>query len=342
MDAVAITYHRMAESEIHVLQAQLRDLPAFTERDAISARYTVLTKSQEELTADLSSAIGLFQRKSEIGALESDRLERCMADLIMLLIHKHLFTKGRTILIQGPVFPKLVGRIGYRFPRSDLTIAFVSCEERMVDGHGWAQWDGPFPGYEEEKMTRSYFDRSNGVRVDLFCQGLGRHQLDYVTPVGYSVGMRTKITRNSKNFLRFAEFLKKARDQQKAQGELRLLKVVAARTDQPQTVPAKAPPAVSREQISASKGEIPPEVEEIVFNGISSKKLTTQIGQRRYAVLREFLERDGHGSLPTRKNFEFLQFVEAKVKGKDFGPRFVYGVAQLRRWFTDFDAGIGP
>lgn len=348
MNVTAVTYDWQL-GEVHTLNAHKFDLATNTEVDRLSAKYKSLTKSQEELRVDVSSAIGLFQRKSEIGALESARLERCLADLLMLLVQAELSSKGKTILIQGPPFPKLIGRIGYRYPRCDLTIAFVSMDERFLKGGSTVSnldrqdWDGPFPGYEEERITRRYFSRSRKIRVDLFAQGLGRYPLDYKAD-GNAIGVRAKLAANSENFLAFSKYL--SQHHGGVQRKLQLTDTnnevaVAARNDaqkeDKKVVPPVSTTAAQFVERNANFEAIPSGLEEAIFQGISTATLNTVSGQQRYATLRQFLDHDGIG--PLSKNFNFLQYVELQIKEKRLKKTFVYSVEDLRRWYREFQQG---
>jgi hypothetical protein len=370
MDVTAVTYEPHF-GDFYTLNVHKIDLATGGKRDALSTKYKPLTKSQEELRDDVSSAIGLFQTKSKIGARESARLERCLADLLMLLVQEELASKGKTILIQGPLFPKLLGRIGYRYPRRDLTIAFVSIDEVSSEDNsivlklGPQDWDGPFPWYEEERITRTYFSKRGNVRVDLFAQGLGRYPLDFYDADGYAIGVRAKLAANSQNFLAFAKYLNQIRHGMQLAWPLDVTKneideaarndawkedgkvtpppdstSAAREQDGKVTTPPNSPGAARVSGRNTNLESVPSGVEEAIFQGISSVSLNTEIGQQRYDKIQQFLKHDGLGSL--LKNVDFLKFVEVKIKEKKIKKTIVYSIEDLRRWYSEFQHGNMP
>ena len=345
MDAMAVTYE-WSPGEPHTLHAHKIDLATNAEVDFLSGKYKPLSKSQEELRVDVSSAIGLFERKSEIGPHESARLERCLADLLMLLVQPEFSSKGKTILVEGPPFPKLVGRIGYRYPRADLTIAFVTPDERFLknasfdSGPNTPIWDGPFPGYEEERITRTFFHGPANTRVDLFSQGLNRYPQEY-TVDGYPLGIKSKLAANSERFLAFSNYLREKNGE--VQRTFRFVERneglrKAARDDVPMADKEVIPSVrtVAGQSIIKDAGLVsdPPGLEAAIFKGVSSAAPNTQTGQQRYMVLRQFFDEDG--IVLTAEKFRFLQYIEERMVEKKSKKTYVYTLNELRDWYSAY------
>lgn len=151
----------------------------------VLAQYNPLPMKARESTIDVSSPIGLFRTASPISPEENERLERCLSDLILWVIHPQLAKAPRVLLIQGPTLNKLIGRLAYRFPRAELTIAVVTINafpHRMnpISPHHDADrdWDGPSPPFHVDSIVRGYVLKHSVIRVDLFAQGLSKYPVD--------------------------------------------------------------------------------------------------------------------------------------------------------------------
>lgn len=165
---------------------------------------------------DVSSPIGLFQTASSISPEENERLERCLSDLLVWVIQPQLaIAPPSVILIQGGdrrPLNKLIGRLAYRFPRAELTIAVVTIDAAPQhtnprSAHLDTDWDGPIPPFHVESMTRTYFYKRDGVRVDVFAQGLSRYPVDEVQgPIAY--GAEAKLRQARDSILKFAGTLR--------------------------------------------------------------------------------------------------------------------------------------
>jgi hypothetical protein len=150
--------------------------------ESIEVRYGGERAPIPEILADASSPIGLFRdRRQTISDTENERLERCLADLLMCQLPSQLHEVAATIFVQGPPLSKLVGRIAYRYPRPEIAIAFVTVDDRYfappphptaIHGSGH-EWDGPFPDLQEESLTRRFYSIFEPrLRVDFLTQTL--------------------------------------------------------------------------------------------------------------------------------------------------------------------------
>lgn len=338
MGAMALTYE-WQPGELHRLTACKTDLDTRS-KEFLSGSYVPLTKGDEDLTIDVSSAIGLFERKSEVGARESARLERCLADLLMLLVQPELSKKGNTILIEGPQFPKIIGRIGYRYPRTDITIAFVTADEspsktaRASGTYKARPWDGPYPGYEEEHLTRSYFSTSDSTRVDLFSQGLGHFSL-YHEAEGCPIGAEAKLSASSNYIRKFSTMLlARKRHHQRELLPLDQPRIKSSvMRDNLNESNANSDDTTHRSIAAKAGGEVPTGINEAIFEGLSSAKLNTEAGRQRFSVLLAYFEADGLGSFV--EQFRFLEYVEQKLRETKAKRSFVFTIHDLRTWRSE-------
>lgn len=107
--------------------------------------------------------------REQVKCLE-DRFERMLADALMATIHRIIeeHPKAR-IVIQGPAFPKLLGRLSYRNMRDgDLDILFMTFRRRFLTPSPLLRHEvlsdkslgylyGPIPSFHEEAYTRKYY-----------------------------------------------------------------------------------------------------------------------------------------------------------------------------------------
>jgi hypothetical protein len=321
---------------------------------SIDARYLAEPQAASEMNLDASSAIGLFRdRRQTISEAENERLERCLSDLLLCQLHPHLQDPGVTIFIQGPPLSKLIGRIGYRYPRPEVTIAFVTVDERYFSppsyppatSDGDSDWDGPFPDLQQESLTRRfYFNSQPQVRVDYFTQAMGQIY------AGGGEGQQTpdlslRLHDQTAAILEFAEALRKLRDSRnrriKVAGEIqstlfgvdRPVERLAARTTvigQRSTDDGDATirPSPQRKKSGLSDSE--------TFRAIFGEPQTKGAKGRREALV-TFAKDTDLGSLADI--VEFLHFVQRTLEVKKPPGSWVFGPADLRRWFSEHDAG---
>lgn len=310
----------------------------------LTCHYNPLREDLQELRADVSSPIGLFRAKQlNISEKENERLERCLADLLMCFIHPHLQESGATILIQGPPLSKLIGRIGYRYPRPDLTIAFVTTDARFFRPPAIApdsddDWDGPFPDLQEESiMRRFYYLRDLRVRVDLFAQGLHRFPADEYKD-NFPRGVLAKLSAASSSIIEFAKDIQ-TRQQPHVEPQKANLKriprsmfekdseLLAAR--EPET--SSGASRVENLPLSMPSRNVAPALSnEEIFDAIF-KNRNLKTGQKQFEELGKFFRAGDLGSF--HKRVDFLRFVKAKNKA--------FSQGDLENWLPDSDAGRG-
>jgi hypothetical protein len=311
----------------------------------LTCHYSPLREDLQELRADVSSPIGLFRAKQlNITEKENERLERCLADLLMCFLHPHLREHGTTILIKGPPLSKLIGRIGYRYPRPDLTIAFVTTDTQFfrppaITPDSDDDWDGPFPDLQEESITRRfYYLRDPQVRVDLFAQGLHRFPAnEYINNVPH--GVLAKLRTASGSIIEFAKDIQ-TRQQQQAEPQkanLKRMPVSLFEQDSERLAARNEPVASSGANrvgnlplSTPSRNAAPALSNEEIFDAIF-KNRNSKTGEKQFEELSKFFREGDLGSFHER--IDFLRSIKAKSK--------VFSQRDLANWFSEFDAGRG-
>lgn len=319
-------------------------------QELLEASYRADPSITSELRVeDASSAVGLFrERRQTISEAENERLERCLSDLLLCELHPHLCETDAVVLIKGPPLPKLIGRIGYRFPRRGVTIAFVTVDARYFSAPRQppavpernSDWDGPFPGEQEESLTRCFYSRSEPrLRVDFFTQALNGTVAD---PKGESVrpGLAEMLSRHAEIIKRFAQSL--LLDSGRA-GVRRLPMAgeLPARVgnlfEEPELQPRvrEAARAGGREQPRQSPTVRPQTIksdlaDEEAFRAIVGE-LHSQTAKRLFRDLGSLAQHDHLG--PLGNNLPFLRFVRKK-RDANKHPRSW----NLSQWYEEFQS----
>lgn len=315
-----------------------------------------LTKVRQS-PVDVSSPIGLFQTASSITPEENERLERCLSDLLVWVIQPQLaISPLGVILIQGGdhrPLNKLIGRLAYRFPRAELTIAVVTSDAapstNPPSAHLDTDWDGPIPPFHVDSIIRTYFYKRNGVRVDLFAQGLSKYPVDEVQ--GYvAYGVEAKLYQAQDWILKFAEGLRDRPSH--TQGEVRSF------PGQPRSFRSKSGasfevvPHRKRAKITKSKSKdesnklieseqtVSPYLhreavhrlsEEEVFNERCSSETSDEIRKQRLEMWMKFIESETVHDREDQKRL--LDFINSTLKEHEYPKEYVYTVADLICWY---------
>jgi hypothetical protein len=307
-----------------------------------------------EIAVDASSPVGLFRyRRQTVSEAENERLERCLSDLLLCQLHPHLTGLDATILIKGPPLSKLIGRIGYRYPRSEITIAFVTVDERYfwLPRHPPAmrnpgnEWDGPFPDFQQESLTRCFYSTFEPrLRVDFFTQALAHSS----TMTGESGTGSELVERLHIHTRAIREFAKALRDHQPTASRLarddvqrRLFKEhqsaesLAARGAAAESAPVEATQSrapTMRPATTVSQPFSDREAFVAIFGDLQSKA-----AHGRLAALVTFAKQTGLGQLAD--NVEFLRFVRDTLEAQRYTRSWVFSESDLTRWYSECHEG---
>lgn len=318
----------------------------------VKSTYKPLPVKARELPIDVSSPIGLFQTDGPISPDENERLERCLSDLLLWVIHPQLAkSPPRIILIQSDRCPlnKLIGRLGYRFPRAELTIAFVTFNDATLHTHSLslhhnADWDGPFPPFHVDSITRTYIHIRGAIRLDLFAQGLSRYSVDEMQGA-IAYGVEAKLYQAQDSILNFAETLRNSSSQiqrnakslppgQQSFGgddfeEISSLRKVAKKTYKARDEEDQSlhPDAYTGQQLS----------DEELFNAYADQRTSTETGKNRFEVWAKFIRTDDVHDRDDKTRF--LKFVEATLKHNKYPKKYVYSLGDLTRWYRECRQG---
>lgn len=293
---------------------------------------------KRNLRLDVSSPIGHYHEQT-ISRAEEERLERCVADLLMLSLQRELEGPGNIILIQGPPFSKLIGRIGYRFPMPQITIGFVTIEKRYIlpveqrpKTKGPDGWQGPDPGLQENCIVRTFYAVDQSIRLDLFAQGLHSYPINKVSSEGYPLGVLAKVQTISDYVHTFAD---------------KLARYARAPVDHPVPETPATQPIIkaarkSKKHLGGEPWRSQPKklagAKEEIYDKIANPSSRTETGQQRLTSFMEFLESDRLGDLDSRKNQDFLQFVETTLKHHGYADtEYVYTRADLILWHKEHE-----
>ncbi len=309
----------------------------------ISPSYYRFQKSFKEFVpTDVSSAIGLFREKYQTITLkENEQLERCLADLLLYFLYPHLNKEtGTKILIQGPPLPKLIGRIGYRYPCPDLTIAFVTVDDRYFSPPTFgpfpnSEWDGPFPDLQDDSLIRRFYNIEEKIRVDLFAQGLNHFNASHIEN-DIPCGIRAKLENASGAIIRFSreirEWMEPSREDKEStpikeglpkelEPGLRLAAQSPQRNVQDPETPIKTG---TNQHINLSD-------DETYYAIFKDKHLKT--GQKRFDELSTFFSNGELGKFCER--IHFLRFIKKTLEHHSYPMSWVFSQNDLNRWFRE-------
>jgi hypothetical protein len=323
----------------------------------LEARYEAEPTAVSEIRIDASSPVGLFRYlRQTISEAENERLERCLSDLLLCQLHSHLHEPDATILIEGPPISKLIGRIGYRYPKPEITIAFVTIDEKFFSPprHPPAvrdpsdSWDGPFPDQQQESLTRCYYSTLKPrLRVDFFTQALTR--LSTAVQEGpSSLGLAVMLQRYAPAINEFAATLrqrhepvgippaKPGENSRLPFSDYRAIQPLAARGAHASPTSAENPgmhaPTASptpKKALDLSNSE----VFAAIFGEANSKT-----ARSRLEALVKFASETGLG--PLAENIPFLRFVFSTIDSGSYGRSRVFSPTDLSRWFREFHDGM--
>ena len=312
--------------------------------------YDRIQESLEEFIPDVSSTIGLFLEAQTITLKENEQFERCLADLLLYFLYPHLKQEtGTRILIQGPPLPKLIGRIGYRYPCPDLTIAFVTVDDRYfsppsIGPFPNSKWDGPFPDLQNDSLIRRFYNMEEKIRVDLFAQGLNRYNVSHIeNDIPY--GIRAKLEKASGAIIGFSKEIREMMEPSKEDKEIRPNQKwlpymedeaevpldIAARPSLPKQVQSSDPPSPSMKNYIRNA---PVFSDEETYCAIF-KDIDLKTGQRRFEELSKFFSENEFGMFC--ENTDFLRFIKRTLEYYKPPKSWVFSQGDLKRWFKEKD-----
>ncbi len=104
--------------------------------DFVDKKYTFdIELSSRKISKEkgTSKPSGLRHKTFSYDEEEQGIFERNLADVIMYILYNDILKdKEETILIQGPLWPKLIGRLGYRFIKKEITIAALTFKNEWL------------------------------------------------------------------------------------------------------------------------------------------------------------------------------------------------------------------
>jgi hypothetical protein len=143
----------------------------------------------------------LYAEPSDTEKTTNERIERLLADNLLVFAHRVLFGQCRdalravrysgnpvdVLLVFGPTLPKLIGRLCYTHLSRAKTIAVVASDVRLgsTPNQG-SSWDRqPMPGYWEDSAVRRW--RAIGGADTSSAEPRRRLTFDIIIPVGDAI-----------------------------------------------------------------------------------------------------------------------------------------------------------
>lgn len=338
------------------------------ENQRLEGFYRALPNVRAEVSPDVSSAIGRFLTTSEISLADNERLERCLADLLMNNMHRYLREEGPVLLVEGPPLSKLIGRIGYRYPRPEVTIAFVTIRPEYLPQPGGASvmsdgWNGPFPGLQEDTVRRTYFRyKPIPIRLDIFAQGLQRFR-PLCKKGGVPMGVTAKLRAISEDVLKFADYLNQREAQSQPRyiaGQPKRFTPVAdegtinenlaeaarggkadasSKKREPRTPNRSTDPSVERgkRDLVRALTSVP---EDAILDTIFDKT-DRHIRKANGDLVKQFLAERGLGTIDEKQNKQLLIFVQKRIIEERKERPYRLTVQDLERWYAEFKGDEG-
>lgn len=150
-------------------KGEMQRLPSGVGENNTEALYNVykvqtgLKKTLLPKAKGVSEPLGILPKTFAYNEEVQGTIERNLSDVMMGILYKEILTENipEIIIFQGPLFPKLIGRLGYRHLKKEITIAGITFKN---------EWIPP--------ISSENYDLMNALNSELQKKGMDKLRID--------------------------------------------------------------------------------------------------------------------------------------------------------------------